>query len=110
MHRFYGSTQSGIIFNNGDGWSTQRRFSIRTLRDFGFGKQSLEAAMNFEIDNMIETYSRTVGDVLISSDFNLPIINILWQLVAGTRITPEDPEATRMVELVNSLFANGKDS
>ena len=41
---------------------------------------------------------------MIGEDFNLPIINILWQLVAGYRILPEDTEGVRMVELVNGIF------
>ena len=28
------------------------------------------------------------GDVKIGSDFNIPVINILWQMVAGYRILP----------------------
>ena len=72
---------AGIIFNSGPSWSTQRRFALKTLRDFGFGKKSLEDSMNVEIDDMVERYSREKGDVLIGSDFNFPIINILWQIV-----------------------------
>ena len=64
--------------------------------------------MNNEIDDMIEMYSKSKGDVKISTDFNLPIINILWQLVSGNRILPEDREGSRMVELVNEIFLTGK--
>ena len=38
-----------------------------------------------EIDEMIEKYSLEKGDTLIGLDFNLPIINILWQMVASSR-------------------------
>ena len=97
----------GIIFNNNERWSTQRRFGLRTLRDFGFGKQSLEATINIEIDEMIERFASEKGDVKIGGDFNVPIINILWQVVAGYRILPEDTEGVRMVELVNRIFKKG---
>ena len=30
----------GIVFNDGKAWSEQRRFTLRTLREFGFGKSS----------------------------------------------------------------------
>ena len=98
----------GIVSNNGEGWSTQRRFGLRTLRDFGFGKQSLESTINIEIDHTLEQLTSTKGDIQIGADFNLPIINILWQLVAGYRIMPDDKEGIHMVDLVNQLFRIGR--
>ena len=97
----------GIVANNGEGWSTQRRFGLRTLRDFGFGKHSLESSINLEIDDLIENLTSNKGDIKIEGDFNLPIINILWQLVAGCRIRPDDKEGIRMIDLVQQLFKIG---
>ena len=84
-HRLFSTGGNGIIFNNGENWNHQRRFSLRTLKDFGFGRKSMEGAMHIEIDEMIERYSQEKGDVKIGLDFNLPIINILWQMVANSR-------------------------
>ena len=99
---------SGIILTNGEQWSNQRRFALKNLRDFGFGKQSLEGVMNYEIDELIDGYRSRSGDILISTDFNIPIISILWQIVAGSRITLEDSESVKMVDLVTELFSKGK--
>ena len=114
LHRMVDRRPAGIILNAGEGWSVQRRFALRTLRDFGFGRKSLEGSMNVEIDEMIEMYVGKAadkdnggGNILISTDFNFPIINILWQIVAGRRITPDDAEACHMVDLVNELFIEG---
>eukprot|EP00088_Acartia_fossae_P010933 TRINITY_DN15486_c0_g1_i3.p1 TRINITY_DN15486_c0_g1~~TRINITY_DN15486_c0_g1_i3.p1 ORF type:complete len:479 (+),score=77.85 TRINITY_DN15486_c0_g1_i3:163-1437(+) len=103
-HRFFQKGQeSGIAFNNGHSWSLQRRFSLRTLRDFGFGKQAMEETMNLEIDDLIEKFSSGGSDdILIGSDFNLPVINILWQMVASSKIS--DPLGEKMVELVTKMF------
>jgi len=63
--------------------------------------------MNYEIDELIDGYRSRSGDVLISTDFNIPIISILWQIVAGSRITLEDSESVKMVDLVTEIFSKG---
>ena len=35
--------------------------------------------------NMLEKVFASNGDILVGSEFNFPMINILWQIVAGTR-------------------------
>jgi hypothetical protein len=61
----------------GNYWETQRRFALKTLKDLGFGKQSLESAINIEMNDIIDQFVSTKGNVLLSHDFNVPIINIL---------------------------------
>ena len=56
--RFEGGIPRGIIHTEGSHWNIQRRFSLKTLKDFGFGKQSLEVAINTEIDEVIKKFSR----------------------------------------------------
>ena len=52
----------GIIHTEGNHWMTQRRFSLKTLKDFGFGRKSLEGAISTEIDLIIEEFlSKKVG-------------------------------------------------
>ena len=36
-----GSEMPGILMSEGEMWVQQRRFALRTLRDFGFGKQGI---------------------------------------------------------------------
>ena len=107
LHRFYQRKAQGIIFTENQQWSVQRRFSLKTLKDFGFGKQSLEGAMNLEIDCLIDQFKRCEDDYKLTTDFNIPIINILMQLAASTRFTKEDSEGIELVEKVNYLFNKG---
>ena len=107
LHRFYQKKAQGIIFTENKKWSVQRRFSLKTLKDFGFGKQSLEEAMNLEIECLIEQLKQHEEDYQMTTDFNIPIINILWQLAASTRFTEEDYEGIELVEKVNYLFSKG---
>ena len=105
-----GSIPEGIAMTTGDTWSVQRRFGLRSLRDLGFGKKSLEATMAVEIEGLIERYHAAAaqgGDVKIGTDFNIPVINILWQLVAGNRIQLADEKETKLLDMVNSMFTKG---
>lgn len=45
----------GIFFTEGPVWHEQRRFTLRYLRDFGFGRRfdELEIDINDEITNFI---------------------------------------------------------
>ncbi len=40
----------GIINAYGQHWREQRRFMLTTLRDFGFGKSSMEDMINEEVE------------------------------------------------------------
>ena len=42
----------------------------------------------------------------MSGQFDVPVINTLWQLIAGSRFTPEDPEGMEMGASVDLIFKN----
>ena len=48
-------------------------------------------------------------DFFLQTDFNVPIINVLWQMIAGYRFTneKEHEEGLKAVESVTAAFANG---
>jgi len=94
----------GIIGTNGAHWSSQRRFGLKTLKNFGFGKQSLEETINIEVEETVKHLLSVTEDFNLRSDFNVPIINILWQLVAANRFTEDDPEGMKMVASVSKTF------
>lgn len=47
---------AGVFFTEGPLWHEQRRFALRNLRDFGFGRRQdeLESDVNDEILNLID--------------------------------------------------------
>ena len=44
----------GLVFSRGQTWAEQRRFTLRVLRDFGFGKSSMEDTLLDEVDKLCE--------------------------------------------------------
>ena len=41
------------------------------------------------------------SDFKMETVFGIPVINILWTIVAGHRFQAEDPKAQRMMSLLN---------
>ena len=107
-HRFNHPVPLGIIHTEGAHWSTQRRFSLKTLKDFGFGRKSIEESIHFEVDEMIDSTFAQSSDILLQNDFNIPIINVLWQMVANKRFLATKPEDVDLIEGVSYMFENGR--
>jgi len=52
-----GVKNRGILFSDGvASWNEQRRFSLRTLRDFGFGKDSMEGLLQSEMETLVNKF------------------------------------------------------
>ena len=78
--------KQGLIFNDGDSWKSHRRFTLKTLKDFGFGKSSLESVLIEEADRMGDYFVQQKNEpFLVQTLFNLVILNVLWTVVAGKR-------------------------
>ena len=75
-----------LIFNDGEEWKNQRRFILKTLKDFGFGKKSLEGVLVEEADKLADFFREQQGKpILMQNMFNVAILNILWVIVASHR-------------------------
>jgi methyl farnesoate epoxidase / farnesoate epoxidase len=80
-----------VFFTEGDLWKHQRRFTLRHLRDFGFGKQKMdeyihdEVAMLFDAIDLIaqkQSNHHELGFDLLSI-MPAVAINTLWYILAG---------------------------
>jgi hypothetical protein len=76
------------MFIMGQFWQEQRRFTMRHLRDLGFGKTSIEDQMMGEVGDLIkdiENKSQSDKDrvVDLKGIFQVSVVNILWAIIAG---------------------------
>ncbi|KAK7864096.1 hypothetical protein R5R35_002738 [Gryllus longicercus] len=95
----------GIMFADGPDWQEQRRFSLRHLKEFGFGKTSMESSILDEAaDLMDEIRDRRVQ---VSSLFNISSVNVLWKVMAGVRFKRTDPLLQRLIKILTDLFRAG---
>lgn len=99
----------GIINNVGHAWTEQRRFSLKALRDLGFGKNNLDSRIQDEVMIMINDFfmeeMETKGEVFMDgTSFNAPIINVLWHIVGSKRFDLKDAETKKLMQRVNDQF------
>lgn len=79
----------GMLFGNGEMWDKSRKWTVRNLRDFGFGKSHLlEASVNNEIENFLENLEKGEKDpckiiLPVSHTFLVPVSRVMYKMMAG---------------------------
>lgn len=73
----------------------QRRFAIRQLKELGYAKTSLEAMIQEEIvEFLAKLKCECDHPISLKTKFHIPILNIIWALVAGERNSETAEAAT----------------
>ncbi len=100
------------MFSEGDLWQEHRRFTLRHLRDMGFGKSSVENQMIDEIQELIqEIKSSAESDrdnvVDFKGMFNLSTLNVLWAMITGSRRRRDDNQFKSLLQTIDEAFRAG---
>ncbi|XP_068086666.1 probable cytochrome P450 304a1 [Anabrus simplex] len=107
----------GILFNDGPEWTVLRRFFLRQMRDFGFGRRfnMTEAVMQDEVRNIVELFNGDWkdefvckgGKVLLSRLFGPYSVDALWSMFGGERFPRGKQEPLHMVsQEANNFMLN----
>lgn len=99
------TTHAGVIFTEGQEWQEQRRFTMRSLRDFGFGKKSLESIIQQEICELIENLQkecRSGAPISTTNKFNPAVLNAIWTIMMGERFKQDDPELAKAIGVLTA--------
>ena len=95
----------GVILSEGRTWVDQRRFALRTLRDFGFGKQGMEEMIQDEVELFKALILKSDGEPFdFINQLNLPILNALWKITVGERFEYDDPKLISIVHRLTESF------
>jgi methyl farnesoate epoxidase/farnesoate epoxidase len=97
------------MFTEGDFLREQRRFTLRHLRELGFGRTSSENLIHEEIHELIEEIKISASSnpdsvVDFKALFNPTLINILWAFIAGKRYKHDDEELNHLLQFEVDLF------
>ncbi|KAK2183887.1 hypothetical protein NP493_293g04044 [Ridgeia piscesae] len=103
----YTSKGRGIIAGHGKNWKLLKRFPLRTLKDFGVGKSSLEEKIKEELDFFAAEIHSKGGEpfdpkLLIEN----AVSNIMCSMVFGERYDYDDEEFKHLLHGVT--FTSGK--
>ncbi|XP_041987216.1 farnesoate epoxidase-like [Aricia agestis] len=95
----------GLVFSDGKIWNKSRKTVVKCLRNFGFGSRSMEYQIIEECNALVDYLVETAGQPIKANHmFNVPIINILWKLVAGKRYDIKDERLEQLCTLVYRSF------
>lgn len=88
----------GIVGSQGERWEVHRRFLLRQLRDFGFGKSSMQALISDEVTEVIERFKKRVGTPVgeIRQTLRLAVVNSLWRIISSKRFDQDDPALSKL--------------
>lgn len=89
----------GITCSDGEVWATLRTFLVRHLRSVGFGKSPMEKMIQEELQEMKTTISEMNCMETINRLISPSVLSVLWGLVAGSRISRNDPQLIRLLDL-----------
>lgn len=104
----------GLLLTDEEFWVEQRRFVLRHLREFGFGKRTMAELVQEEAVQLVEDFKEKIskskdgkGRVFEMRDaFNVGVLNTLWSMMASRRYEKEDKELKDLQALLTELFAN----
>ncbi|KYQ56062.1 hypothetical protein ALC60_05045 [Trachymyrmex zeteki] len=117
----------GLLVVDDKLWVEQRRFVIRHLRDFGFGRTSMVTIIEDEALKLVEHFKKmltksynyetadarkmitinndNIGMIISMHDaFGVTVLNTLWRMMAGRRYDAGDKELTHLQRILTKLL------
>ena len=92
------------MFLQGRFWREQRRYLLRNLREFGFGKTSMEEALQDEVQKLIDFVKPEVNKITnLNRVTNIAILNALWNIMAGETLELSDPKLQDILTALDDL-------
>ncbi|KAL1117155.1 hypothetical protein AAG570_004482 [Ranatra chinensis] len=109
-------TRRGLLLTDEEFWQEQRRFVLRQLKEFGFGKRTMAELVELEATELVDMFKKKMSQgkdgeqpsavIEMSGAFGLNVLNTLWMMMAGIRYSPDDVELKHVQDLLGELFAS----
>ncbi|CAG7785081.1 unnamed protein product, partial [Allacma fusca] len=110
FERSYNKPLGVLMGTDAGGQKEIRKFTTKLLRQFGLAKRDdFERSLAQESEFIVETLKKAIdpktgsGAVNMQHFFHVPSLNILWNIMAGVRFSPEDSKLKRLLGLVHDV-------
>jgi len=95
-------------------WKEVRRFTLKSLRDLGFGKSASEEAILEESKLLLENIKENLNGknsaiVDIEQQINCAGLNVIWNMVAGYRFQYNDEKMKELARITREVMGMAKD-
>ncbi|XP_051017876.1 cytochrome P450 2A8-like [Acomys russatus] len=95
----------GVVFSSGERAKQLRRFSISTLRDFGFGKRGIEERIREETSFLIQAFRDTDGACIDPTFYmSRTVSNVISSIVFGDRFEYDNKEFLSLLGMMMRSF------
>ncbi|XP_060082620.1 cytochrome P450 2C28-like [Ylistrum balloti] len=95
----------GISGSSGTTWKETRSFTITALREFGFGKKSMETKLMEEVDAFLAAIHNTNGEPFdIKNTSYTSVSNVICSLIFGHRFDHGDKTFETLLDLLDQNF------
>ncbi|CAD7080762.1 unnamed protein product [Hermetia illucens] len=99
--------REGVVFTDGHDWETLKRFSLKAMKQLGNGRSGMIAHIEKEAAEMVE-YFRSKADTELPVDmghaFDVPVLNVMWALLAGYRFHTDDDRLLMLLSKIHDSF------
>lgn len=99
----------GVVFTDGALWEEQRMFSVKTLKNLGFGKSSMIEHIQCEAEELIANLLKKCDKEMWIQDessniFDISVMNVMWKILRGERFELDDKRVIKLMESIHKSF------
>ncbi|XP_056394025.1 cytochrome P450 2G1-like [Hyla sarda] len=95
----------GLSLSNGERWRIMRTFTVKTLKNYGFGKKSIEWKIQEEAQCSVEEFRKLNGHHVDPAKKLMDAFsNVLCAVIFGDRFEYKDERFSKLLGFVNESF------
>ncbi|ODM88608.1 Methyl farnesoate epoxidase [Orchesella cincta] len=96
---------NGLVHSQGSQWESQRRFTLRKLRDFGIFKSLVEESLAEEATRLTNFLEKRIGQPISCTKlFNGPVVNSLLKIITGESTEWDSPIKPKIIQFSNDVI------